>query len=421
MRRSQRILLKPNKDQERLFFGSAGVYRVAWNWALSLCQRHYRLLKKREKYRRPSAITLMSRWNKVKRFKFKWWHKYSKLIAEEAFKNLEKSYERAFSGFLEAKKKGKKARLSLPKFKKKHRTIPSFCVCPSGNFPLTIKGSRVRIPRIGLVKMTNDLRWPAGKQCYGMVKFVAGRWWLTISYDLPNPPKLSSNRPPAGIDVGSTTFATVSSQGVITEEPKPPKPYAKTKRKLKRLQRNRDRFPKGSKRSEKKKLRIAKLHEKCRNIRNNFLHNLTSRLTKTYGRICLETLNVQGMSQGFLKNVGDLGWYEFRRQITYKSETTGTEVWLADMLYPSSKTCSCCGQIKKELLLEEREFVCENCGLVCDRDHNAAFNLEKLPTSSGKVTRVETGSSSKKRKLWRGAGRRDANTTEIPTTEVIEI
>lgn len=410
MRRSQRILLRPIEDQEQLFFGSAGAYRFVWNWALAICQRHYRIYGLREKYRRPSEITLRNHWNRIKWVKFKWHEKYSKFIAEEAIKNLEVAYQRAFSDFLKAKKSGKKAKLALPKRKKKFHTVPSFCVCPGTYHSLTIKADYVLIPRIGLVKMVNDLRWPAGKQCYGMVKFTAGRWWLTISYDLPDPPKLASGRPPAGIDVGSTIFATVASQGAIIEEPKPPKPYAKTKRRLKRLQRNRDRFPKGSKRSEKKKLRIAKLHERCKNIRDNFLHNLTSKLTKRYGRICLETLNVQGMSQGWMKSVGDLGWYEFRRQITYKSETTGTEVWLADRFYPSSKTCSCCGHVKEKLPLKEREFICENCGFVCDRDHNAALNLEKLPTSSGKVTRVETGGSLKKRKLWRGAGQRNANT-----------
>jgi putative transposase len=165
---------------------------------------------------------------------------------------------------------------------------------------------------------------------------------------------------------------------------------------------------KGSKRRALAKLRLAKAHERVANLRANQLHQLSSQLVKRYGVIVLEDLNVKGLAGGMLAGtIADLGFAEFRRQVEYKSEAAGTNVIFADRFFPSSKSCSRCGEIKDDLALSDRTFRCGGCGLEVGRDHNAGINLEKLGQSMPEATRGETGGSSSRK--GRGAGRRTAN------------
>lgn len=409
MIRAQRILLKPTAEQRKLFAGAAGLSRFAWNWALALRKRHYAMFGKRKDYRRPSAFALMKHWNKIKDRRFPWVRGYSKYIAEESFKNLHQAYQTFFSGL----KKGQRS--GLPKFHQKGAN-ESFQVVPCSHKPMTRKADRFNIPRIGFVKCQTELRWPNAKQVNGRIKLKAGRWWLTLSYDLPDLPKLPPDRPPCGIDLGCKTFATVSSHQEIVAEVAPPKPYAKTKRRLRRLQKVVSRRKKGSANRKKAILRLARQHERVANIRDNFLHQFTSRLVKRYGTIVLEDLSVKGLMAGMLAGtISDLGFGELRRQVEYKAEAVGTKVILAPRFYPSSKCCHECGEINETLTLKTREWTCPGCHTTHDRDHNAAFNLEslhnQLPASSGKVTPAETGSSSSTRKGRGGAGRRSRNVT----------
>lgn len=123
---------------------------------------------------------------------------------------------------------------------------------------------------------------------------------------------------------------------------------------------------------------IQDLYRKLTNIRNNYIHQVTTEIVKTKpSKIVLEDLNVSGMMKNkhLSKAIADSKWYEFRRQILYKAELYGIEVVLADRFYPSSKTCSCCGNYKKDLKLKDRIYICDECGLIIDRDINAAINL----------------------------------------------
>jgi putative transposase len=403
MNRSQRILLNPSTSQKRYFVEACGLSRFAWNWALSRCERHYRMYGNRPGYRRPGSYRIQKHWNKVKNRRFPWALRFSKYIAEESFKKLELAYAAAFRRMSSGKK------LVLPKRRKKH-IHESFQVVPSSYKPMRRDGPRFNIPRLGMVKCQTPIRWPDGKQVSGRVKCKAGRWWLTLSYDLPDPPKLPEGRPTCGIDLGSTTFSTVASGGVVVEEVPPPKPYAKAKKRLKRLSRAVSRKKKGVRNRAKAIRRLARQHERVANVRDNFLHQFTSRIVKQYGTVKVEDLNVNGMARGRLAGtIRDLGWGEFRRQVEYKSEATGTKVVVADRFYPSSKTCSTCGRVKTKLDLAEREWTCDGCGLTHNRDHNAAINLEKLPQGMGKVTPAEIGGSPPSRKTKRGAGRGSRN------------
>ena len=150
--------------------------------------------------------------------------------------------------------------------------------------------------------------------------------------------------------------------------------------KLKRLQRVVSRRQKGSANRKKAVRQLARAHFRVANIRKDALHQATTLLTKTKSVIVLENLNVGGMLKNhhLAQAIADVGMYEFRRQLVYKSAWYGCEVLLADRFYPSTKRCSQCGQVKLVMSLGEREYQCEHCGFVIDRDLNAAINLEQL-------------------------------------------
>lgn len=411
MIRSQRLLLRTTYKQRKLFAGAAGLSRFVWNWAVALCQRHYRMFGKKDGYKRPTQYTLTNRWNKIKkrRKSLAWVGQYSKHIHEASFKAFDKAIVAAFSRLKKGKEPG------FPRFHKKGRN-DGFQVVPSRCSPVAIKGNRIRIPRIGFVRAETTLRWPNAKQVYGRIKHKAGRWWLTLSYELPEPVPLKPDRPACGIDLGAKTFAVIASGSTVQSVP-PLKPYAKAKQRLARAGRWLSRkFKKGKKQSNRylqAKTRLAKAHERVANPRSNYIHQLTSRLVKDYGTIVLEDLNVQAMGGSWLSGtIQDLGLAEFRRQVAYKAESAGTKVVVADRFFPSSKTCSECGRVDRELKLIERAIWCP-CGNMMGRDENAARNLEKLAQGMGEVTRGESGSSLPRRKPKQGAARRTANANKI--------
>lgn len=324
---------------------------------------------------------------------------YSKMVPQAALRSLYCAYKAAFA---ELKRSGK---WNPPKFHKKGRK-ESFQVVPSGCFPVRRKGQRFNIPRIGYVKTSTTLRWPDAKQVYGRIKQVAGKWWLTLTYDLPEPKPLSKRRPKCGIDLGRRTFAVVASKGEIVQELLPPKPFAKAKRRLRKLQKRLSRRLVGSERRDRAKSAVVKLHRKIANTRDDFLHQNSRRLVDKYSTIVLEDLDVAALVRSSGGVLRDFGFFKFRKQIEYKASAVGTKVVLADRFYPSSKTCFNCKTVKKSLPLSARTFSCD-CGWIADRDHNAALNLEHLPADSRKVTRGEIGGSSTRK--GRGAGQRTAN------------
>lgn len=408
MHRGQKILLSPTSSQVRYFVGACGLARFSWNWALSLCQRYYRIFGRRPGFKRPNWMVLRSRWNKIKSRRFAWVSGFSKHIAEESFRELDQAYKKAFARLKAGATPG------FPSFRKKS-SFRSFQVVPSSHFPIRRVGRRLRVPCLGLVRCQTKIRWPDAKQVHGRVKWKAGRWWLVIAYELPEPTPEPHTGPVCGIDLGCTTFATVASGGVIVEELATRKPYAKAKRKLMKLLRWKDRKKKGSNNRKKAVVRLARQHERVANVRADIIHQFTSRLVKVFGRIVIEDLNVRGMAKGRLaETIYDLGFGEFRRQVTYKAKVTGTKLVLAGRFYPSSKTCSHCGLVKTKLERSERTWTCESCGVAHNRDHNAALNLEKLGRDTPEVTPAEIGGSSTGGNTPRGAGRGSRNTNTKP-------
>lgn len=176
-----------------------------------------------------------------------------------------------------------------------------------------------------------------------------------------------------GIDLGVKTFAVTSEE----ENFHIPKKLWKHEARVQFLQKKLSRQEKGSMRYEKNRQQLAKEHEKVGNIRKNFLHNLSTKLIRENQSICLEDLNVKGMmaNKKLARAIGRMGFYQFRSMLEAKAKWHGREIKIINRWYPSSKTCSACGEIKSDLKLSERTFICPHCGLKIDRDYNASINI----------------------------------------------
>ncbi|MEG4575910.1 RNA-guided endonuclease TnpB family protein [Microcoleus sp. N3A4] len=201
----------------------------------------------------------------------------------------------------------------------------------------------------------------------------ADRWFISFRFDVEQ--KELGNASVVGVDLGIKALATISTGEVILGA----KSYNKYAAKLSRMQwLNRHKVI-GSSNGQKAQIKIARLHNKIANIRKDTLHKLTTLLAKNHGVIVVEDLNVSGMmaNHKLATSIADMSFFEFRRQLTYKCELYGSKLVIADRWFPSSKTCSNCGTKKETLSYGERVFECSHCGLVIDRDLNAAINLSK--------------------------------------------
>ena len=178
------------------------------------------------------------------------------------------------------------------------------------------------------------------------------------------------------IDLGLKSFLVTSDNQEIEN----PRYFRKSQAQLKTAQRRLSKKQKGSNRRKKQKLKVAKIHQKTANQRSHFLHQITNQLINENDVIVIEDLNVKGMvkNRKLAKSISDASFAMFRQQLTYKCDWYGKELIIADRFYPSSKTCSCCGQVKKTLTLSQRTYACDNCGLVIDRDLNASLNLKNI-------------------------------------------
>lgn len=357
---AHRLALDPTVTQAQQLARAAGVARFAFNWGLAEWQRQYAAGEK------PSAYALKKRFNAVKRSAFPWASEVTKCAAESAFENL----RTAFTNFFRRVKAGRPP--GYPKFKKRG-VHDAFGVA---NDKFRLEGRRVNLPKIGWVRTREALRF-AGKILGGTVSSEAGRWFLSVQVDCGDIEAVPHGGPVVGVDLGLKTFAMIH-DGERGEKIEAPKPLRANLRRLARAQRVQARRKPGSHRRAKARRRVARLHARVRNIRQDFLHKLTTRLAKTTRAVCVEDLCVRGMARRWGRAIADIGFFEFRRQLEYKARLHGSCCVVVDRFFPSSKTCAACGAIREALALSERVFRCEACGAVADRDANAALNLRTL-------------------------------------------
>lgn len=350
---AHRIALDPTVEQSIALSRACGVARFTWNWALAEWDRQYNSGEK------PTAAKLKLQWNKIKSQQFPWVYASPKDANQQPFTNLQSAFQRFF------KKKG-----GRPKFKKRGQH-DSFYV---SNDKFSVDGFVVRLPVIGLVRLQEKLRF-AGKINAAVVSREADRWFISVQVEAPEQPKKAVDKT-VGVDLGLKT-ALVCSDGQTFEAPKPLKKHL---RKLKRRSRQHSRKRKGSANRKKSQRKLARLHVRIKNIRKDWIHKVTSKLIDENQVISLEDLNVRGMVRNhcLARAISDVGWYEIRRQIEYKSKLYGREIRIIGRFEPTSKKCSNCGHTKDSIALSERVFVCDRCGLELDRDLNAAININTL-------------------------------------------
>jgi putative transposase len=367
---SHRIALRPTKEQEDYFRRACGTARFAYNWGLAEWKRMYEVGEK------PSWASITKRLNAIKDEQLPWMREVTKLAPQHAIANLGAAFERFFNG-----RKKKTKRVGYPKFKKKGVSRDSFVAQKSeGNYSsVPVNGCRVRLALVGWVRMRQAVRFN-GRIVLATVLRVADRWFVSLLIHTPDiktvPAK--AKRAAVGVDLGVKTLATIY-DGRKFEEVEGPKPLGKLLAKLKRLSRSLTRKVKGSANRKKAADRLAKLHARIANVRSDALHKLTTRLAKGFKRVGIEDLNVSGMLANHIlaQRISDMGFGEFRRQLTYKCEWYGSELIVADRFYPSSKTCPQCKAINSGLTLSDRFWVCPKCHAWHDRDRAAAENLRE--------------------------------------------
>lgn len=386
---SHKIELEANNKEKTHFRKAFGCARFAYNWGLAKWKDNY------EKGKKTNCLELKKEFNSIKKKDFSYAYEVSKYATQQPFLNLDKAIKKFFTDL-------NKGRVSYPQFKKKRIGSGSYYV-GGDQVKLINKDGRsyFNVPKLGPVKMREKLRFN-GKILSAAISQHGDSFFASFCVEIDGEEYKRTHsfseksNDVVGIDAGLKSFATLSS-GIAVHAPKPLK---KLERRLKRAcrQLSRKQHPKTKGDTTKKSanyvkqaLRISRIYSRISNIRNDFLHKLTSLLTRHYGIICVEDLNVSGMMKNhrLAKAISDVSFYEFKRLIEYKSEYRGGTVIKADRFYPSSKTCCLCGTVKSDLRLSDRIYRCNECRNVIDRDLNAAVNLVSYATNKIGLVQAE--------------------------------
>ena len=388
MMAAHKIALDPNDRQRTYFARACGAARFAYNWALAEWKRQYAAGGK------PSEPSLRRQLNGLKREQYPWMFVVTKCAVQEAIIDLGLAFRAFFA------KRG-----VYPRFKQKG-VHDGFCAAnETGTF--RCDGRRVRFPVVGWVRMREPVRF-SGVLKRVTVSREGDRWFASVLVDTPDIQPVAQPEEAVGVDLGVSVLATPS-QGQPIEGPKA---HTTLLGRLRRTNQALSRKRRGSPNAGKAKRRLARLHARIANIRKDATHKATTRLAKTYRCIGVEDLNVRGMARNrcLARSIMDGGFREFRRQLEYKARFYGATVVVADKWFPSSKTCSCCGSVKAELALSQRLFRCHECGFECDRDKNAALNLERLAASSAvSACGEERSGASRKSRVKRASKKQEPN------------
>jgi putative transposase len=382
MIRAHKITLKLNNKQKTYMAKASGCARFAYNWALAEWQKEYAAGNK------PNEAAMRRHLNAVKATKFPWMLEVTKCAPQMAIKDLGKAFQNFFA-----------KRTGYPKFKKKG-IHDSFTL---SNDQTKIHGKKLRIPNLGLVKMREDLRF-VGKILWVTVSRKGNEWCASISVELPDAatsPSANLNHTISnvvGIDLGVTQLATLSTGEVFAN----PNALEKKLDKLRRLSRGLSRKQKGSKNREKSRRKLSQLHRSIGDLRSDALHKMTNHITRRFNVICLEDLNVRGMTKNkhLARRLSDSSFGEIRRQLEYKAASKGGSVLFVNAFFPSSKLCHICLAKNEGLTLADRQWQCAGCGATHDRDLNAALNIRNHAVSytvAGEARQAcgEEGSGSK--------------------------
>ena len=376
-----KVQLNPNNKQLTKLFQYANCSRFAYNWAIAREQENHKLGNKFL-----SDCDLRKEFTQLKKQEnHKWLTNISNDVTKQAIKDACNSYKRFFKG-----------QTKYPKFKSKKNSKQSFY---QDNVKIKFTNTHVKVEgfagskrpnkqKLNWIKLSEKGRIPTNcKYMNPRITYDGLHWWVSVSIEVDN----NTNSPPIsegiGIDLGLKDLAVCSDGNTYKNINKSLK-VKKLEKKKRRLQRsvsrkynmNKEgvRYKKTSNIIKREK-ELLKLSRRLTNIRRNHLHQTTSEIVKRKPSfIVIEDLNVSGMMKNkhLSKAIQQQGFYEFRRQIQYKSEWNNISVIIAGRFFPSSKLCSCCGEIKKDLKLSDRIYQCD-CGNIIDRDYQASLNLKQ--------------------------------------------
>lgn len=370
MLKAIKVRLYLNNEQTNIINSLLGSYRFVFNQCLA-----YKKLRYETDKSNTSLSDLGHFFHGDLRNNYDWLKEHNTKVLKQSIINLEQAYKNFF----------KQKNVGFPKFKSKHDE-------QKVRFPLEAIASKTfdeETSRLNLTKTIKGLKFECSKrdkqylyknkQCIKSVtitKTKTGKYFATILIDGDLLRTVKPTNKSVGIDLGIKTLLTFSSSETIDN----PRWIKTNEKKLKKLHKQLSKKQKGSNNRNKARLKLAIKHEKIKNQKQDFLHNITTKIINENQVIILEDLNVSGMMKNhkLAKSIQELGLYEMRRQLEYKSKWYGRELVFVSRWFPSSKTCCECEWKNNNLTLNDREFICEECGNVIDRDLNAAINIERV-------------------------------------------
>ncbi|ULH67227.1 transposase (plasmid) [Escherichia coli] len=360
--------LRPNGHQERDMRRFAGACRFVFNKSLALQSENYEAGNKFLPYVKMAAWLV--EWKKAP--ETQWLKDSPSQPLQQALKDLERAYKNFFQ-----------KRASFPRFKKRGHS-------DSFRYPQGVKldqaNNRISLPKLGWIRYRNS------REVVGEVKNVTvsqscGKWYVSIQTECEIAESQHQSTSMVGLDVGVAKLATLS-DGTVFE---PVNSFKSNHKKLAKLQREMSRKVKFSNNWNKAKRKVQALHSRIANIRRDYLHKVTTTISKNHAMIVIEDLKVANMSKsaagtvsqhgrnvraksGLNRSILDQGWFELRRQLEYKQLWRGGQVLVINPAYTSQK-CACCGHTAKENRLSQSKFECQSCGYTANADVNGARNI----------------------------------------------
>ena len=374
MLKAYKYRIYPNKEQQEMFIKHFGCVRYIYNKGLETKIKAYEQTGKS-----PSYCELATKMLIEQKKENEWLREPFSQCLQMALRNLDNAFTRFFR-----EKKG------FPKFKSKHRGHQS-CQYPQ-KVKVEPDKKRIIVPKIGGIKTKFSRNFKGTIKTITISKTPTDKYYVSILVDdgkeFPKKAKLEE-KTSVGVDLGIKDFC-ITSKGEKIENPKHLK---NSLQRLKVLHRRTSKKRKGGANRRKANFRLAKKYEKVSNQRNDFLHKTSSKLIRDNQTICLEDLNIQGMQKNhrLAQSISDVSWSRFVEFLKYKADWNGKNILQIGRFEPSSKMCSCCGFIKKDLELKDREWECPECKKRHDRDINAAINILKyalVRTGSGRAVEL---------------------------------
>ena len=410
--------MNPTPEQVKYLKRACGTRRFIYNWGREQWEKQYQAYKLEQEtvpeaermLRPPNANALKAQFHAIREQEYPWTYDVTKCVVEGAFSDLGQAYANFFAGrgnYPNYKKKGKSHEsfyLSTDKF-----TVGSHWIAIPGLGRFILDGRKQEKDRgklrrkLGTVNLAEKLRFveeghatvPSKKRnrrkqvvCEEVkilgatVSCEAGHWYVSIQVEIKRERPSTPERV-VGVDVGLKQAAVVS-DGRRLENQKPLalhlKKLGKLQRKLSKKQKTKDPETKRtvfSNNYQKQRLKVARKHQQIANIRRDVQHKFTTELARTCGAIGIEDLNILGMmaNRNLARAIADAAMGQLLQFLKNKVASAGGNLFIASRWFPSTKRCSCCGHVKKRMPLKHRTYQCHACGLVIDRDLNAALNL----------------------------------------------